>query len=139
MGLVAWFRRISDRLRARRQRLEAGRWLRWQANDMGLRVSHRDQLVVFLPWDDIAEIVAFKRDLYAFDQICVGFRTTESDEYTCIEEENPDYERVVKLTQERFPLQQKWWSAVALPPFETKWTTIWGSAPSEDKSTKRSP
>ncbi|MBI3468997.1 MAG: hypothetical protein HY000_38835 [Planctomycetes bacterium] len=86
-----------------------------------------------MPWNEIAEIVAFKRDLYAVDQICIGFRALGSDTYDCIEEENPDYERILKLIEERFRLREDWWSTVALPPFKTNWTTIWGEPPTAHK------
>src|SRR5262245_32011414 len=118
MKLVAWFRRLSAALEARLARLEVERWNRCQVDDLGLHVSHKNRCVARLPWSDIAEIVAFKQDLYTVDQICVGFRTTESDKYICIEEENPEYDRVIKLVEERFQLRQDWWSTVAFPAFE---------------------
>jgi hypothetical protein len=141
MGLTAWLQRVSNALQARRARQQADQWNIWRADDRGLHISRKGGTVVDCwAWDEIAEIVAFKRVQYVVDQICIGFRIRGADTYTCIEEENPDYERVLRLVEERFPLRAGWWGTVAVPAFETNWTTIWGESLQEEKAaSKRSP
>lgn len=77
-------------------------------------------------WDEVREIVAFKRDMLSVDLICLGFRTDDSDNWFEVDEECPGYGPLISEVERRFELTHDWWPKVAFPAFETNFTTLWG-------------
>jgi hypothetical protein len=79
-----------------------------------------------IEWTAVREIVAFKRDLFAYDEICIGFRLNEPDGYFEVWESDLGYKDLVSELPRRFPgVRQDWYGDVVQPPFATNWTTIW--------------
>jgi len=125
----SWISRLqkwnSSRLAEREQR----RWRKWEVSEDEITISkHRGPPVRF-NWNDIGEIVTFKRDLYIHDQICLGLRLKDSETYMQIEEDNPSWAEFLECLQAHFPLPENWQGEVMQPAFERKWTVLWPTSP----------
>jgi hypothetical protein len=79
-------------------------------------------------WNEVREIVAFKRDLLTVDLICLGFRVDESECCIEVDEECAGYEELATEVERRFEIESDWRSKVAFPAFETNFMTLWGEA-----------
>jgi len=121
--------KIQNLLNIRYERTDPGRLKAWQVEPEGLRVRQDDQEGGCIPWDEVAELVTFKRDFGAWDQVCVGIRQGEADDYTVLEEDNPAWDQVLAELEARFPLPEHWLEVVVEPPFECNWTSLWGHPP----------
>ncbi len=82
-----------------------------------------DQCAVL--WADVRAIVAFKRDLFGVDVICLEFRVGESECWLEIDEECTGYNELVTEIERRFEIERDWWSKVAFPAFDTNRMTLW--------------
>ncbi len=120
--------KLQSLLNIRYERRDPGQLKTWRVEPGGLRVRQGD-LEDFIPWDDVAELVTFKRDYGASDQVCVGFRRGQADAYTVLEEDNRAWDPVLAEVEARFPLPEHWFEDVVEPPFECNWTTLWGDPP----------
>jgi hypothetical protein len=128
MNPFAPLTRIQKLLNIRTERRDPRRLKVWTVEEAGLRVR-QDAAETFIPWDQVSELVAFKRDYGFTDQVCLGFRQGRSDAYTVLEEDNPAWETVLAATEARFPLPGRWLDEVMEPPFACNWTCLWGQAP----------
>ena len=77
-------------------------------------------------WNEVREIVAFKRGLLTVDLICLGFRVDESECCIEIDEQCEGYEELATEVERRFEIESGWRSKVAFPAFETSFRTLWG-------------
>ena len=84
---------------------------------------------IALRWADVAEIVAYKRDLLTTDHVCVGFRRHGTNDLIETDEELPGFDALMAAVASRFSLPENWWSDVAFPAFATNMTRIWSIAP----------
>ena len=132
--VVGELSKVPNLLNIRYERRDPGHLKAWRVESSGLRVRLGDAEVIFLPWDEVSELVTFKRDYGASDQVCLGFRRGEADAYTVLEEDNPDWPGVLAEVEARFPLPAHWLEAVTDPPFECNWTTLWGEPPARLQS-----
>jgi hypothetical protein len=73
-----------------------------------------------LGWADIDKVVAYKRDCYLVDQICLEFLTVAGDSVMITEETNDWKELACALPKflPGFPVFEAWFSNIAFPPFE---------------------
>ena len=126
--MISILRRFTDKIRRRQDESVATRFLVWKVEGAGLRVLGDDVERVFLSWHEIAEIVAYKRDLYTVDQVCVAFRVRGAEDFFALEEDNPSWEVVLAATNERFDLLDGWFAEVDRDAFQTNWKTIWGNS-----------
>jgi len=95
----------------------------------GFKVLRDGKLDFQIEWSELTGIAAFKRDLFTVDEICLAFRTRDLD-YLCVSEEAAGYKHLEAEIQRRFPDHDpQWWQKVAFPPFEYRWTVVWGDAP----------
>lgn len=62
----------------------------------GFCVAVADKVVLHIEWASVREVVAFKEDLFAYDEICVGFRTDDSDCYSRVTEEFVCYAELIQ-------------------------------------------
>lgn len=93
----------------------------------GFSVTEGGKVVLHIQWASVGEVVAFKEDLFAYDEICVGFRIDASDSYQRVTEEFICYEELLQELPRRFPgIRTDWFSDVAFPAFVPNWTTLWG-------------
>ena len=54
-------------------------------------------------WADVKQIFAFKRDIFAYDLICLGFRLSDDGDYWEIGEDMAGYENVPAVMERAFP------------------------------------
>ena len=78
-------------------------------------------------WADVVMVMAFKRDLFTYDLICLAMDLTDGT-WVEVDEEMEGF----KELQETLPrvlrgLDADWWGKVAFPAFATNATTIWRS------------
>jgi hypothetical protein len=100
-----------------------------QLKSDGFVMRRDDRIIAELRWDDIGEIVAFKRDLIGVDLICLEFRLkSQRDIVFEANEEVPGYDLLVKELERVFPTMDRgWWEAVAKPAFSKNTTVIYKS------------
>ncbi len=106
----------------------AAQFPRVTTTESGFRLAGGCHEPLNTAWEDVVEIVAFKRDNWAYDVICLGFRLVGTEEFIEIAEDFPGYENFLKVVESRFTLAEDWWQNVAFPAFQTNWSTIWASS-----------
>lgn len=78
-------------------------------------------------WADVKEIFAFKRDLFGYDLICIGFRVSDDGTWWEIDEKMGGYVGLMSVAESAFPgIRTDWFWEVAVPAFVTNLTTLWG-------------
>ncbi len=83
-----------------------------------------------LPWNEVEEVHAFKRDLFATDLICLAFKRIEKEEYYELHEEMAGYHDLIEGLPAHLPgFTLQWFSEVAFPAFETNHRIIWKRPP----------
>ncbi|MBZ5615254.1 MAG: hypothetical protein LAO23_14695 [Acidobacteriia bacterium] len=79
-----------------------------------------------LAWDEVDTVLAYKRDLYTVDLICLGFVTPERT--IEVHEEMQGWSQLVEQLPSRLrgmPPFSGWWESVAKPPFAPSVTTLY--------------
>lgn len=93
---------------------------------VGYSVETSGNVVSEVRWSDVEEVFAFKRDLFSFDLICLGFRTADHHTICEVDEEFTGYKKLVDELKSRFPgLKTDWFAEVAFPAFKTNQTILW--------------
>lgn len=93
----------------------------------GFSVTEGDNVVLHIEWASVLEVVAFKEDLFGYDEVCVGFRTGDSASYPRVTEAFVCFQDLLLELPRRFPgIRTNWFSDVAFPAFVPNWTTLWG-------------
>lgn len=80
-------------------------------------------------WNQVTNVFAYKRDCFAVDQICLVIEASDLNRYVEVREDDEGYEHVIEQLPQRldgFPTREEWWQRVALPPFESQWTLLYG-------------
>jgi hypothetical protein len=123
-GPRAWLERL--RAASRRRRAESVR-----ADREGVRVhDQRGPTRGTLAWADLAEIIAFKRDRWSVDDICLGFRTRNTERWLVADEEMQGWDALQEALRDRFGLDYPgWYAAVVQPPFAPNRTVLWSAQP----------
>jgi hypothetical protein len=86
-----------------------------------------------LRWNEVEEVHAYKRDLFATDLICLAFKKSGQEEYYQIHEEMAGYHDLFEVLPSRLPnFTLDWVFTVAIPAFETNHQIIWKR--SQDKA-----
>ena len=137
--MISWLSRIKEWNSDRLADLEARRWRKWEVSDTGISVSRYQTPTVHFSWNDIEEIVAFKRDLYIHDQICLGISIKGQDTFIPLEEDNACWPAVVQVLEEHFTLPENWQELVMQPPFGAEWTLLWPNPSFNPDPRKRGP
>jgi hypothetical protein len=84
----------------------------------------RGVMVGQVRWEDVFEIVAFKRNLFVVDLVCFAFNT--ADQSFEVNEDMEGFPKLEERLRERFPtFDAKWWEKVIKPAFATNMTTIY--------------
>ncbi len=98
--------------------------------DDGFAVD-RDEVEIFrVRWEEVLEIVTFKRDLLTTDCVCLAFRCSERNVYSEVNEEIPGFAQLIDELPYRFAaIDSEWFNKVTQPPFATSFTRLHGSAP----------
>ena len=93
----------------------------------GFDVKESGKIVAEVSWVDVREIFAFKRDMFTYDLICLGFRIDDEGNYWEVNEDFVGYDKLRTEFAERFAgICADWFEVVAFPAFATNRTTIWG-------------
>jgi hypothetical protein len=75
----------------------------------------------------VLEVFAYKEDLFSFDVLCFGFRTSGDGSFWTVGEDYDGYQELLVQLPLRFPgIRTDWFSEVAFPAFATNRTTLWG-------------
>src|ERR1041385_444514 len=91
-----------------------------------------------LPWSEVEEVHAYKRDLFATDLICLAFKRSGKDEYYEVHEEMAGYHDLLQVLPSRLPeFSSEWFPAVAFPAFKTNHQIIWKRSPNPPPHTQR--
>jgi hypothetical protein len=93
-----------------------------------VRVAHPKSGVAEVPWNAITRLVAFKRDVFIVDLICLQLTYGERGQQKCLEvhEEMLGFQNLIDALPSRFPLRdENWWYKVAFPAFVPNATTLW--------------
>jgi len=82
--------------------------------------------LAFMRWSEVESVLAYKRDVWAFDLICLRFSTAKS-EFEANEEMAGWSDLVEVLPQflPGLPSFADWWGRVAQPPFAPCVTTLY--------------
>ena len=102
-------------------------------NEEGFEVrwaDHRSDVVEAFDWQEIATIIAFKRDCFALDLICLAIGNATSA--TEINEGDAGWEEFIQTLERRLPgssPRETWLRAVAQPPFATNQTVVYRKKP----------
>jgi hypothetical protein len=81
---------------------------------------------LFMPWSQVARAVAFKRDQYVVDRICIVFELSNTQAME-INEDMQGWERLVEQLPTHLPgtlVYTEWFGEVAFPAFKTNEKTI---------------
>ncbi|MBC8355684.1 MAG: hypothetical protein H8E66_27210 [Planctomycetes bacterium] len=89
------------------------------------KLTRGDHEELEVNWDSIVEIIAFKRDMFGYDVICLCFRVSENDDFIEVAEDFPGHSAFIQELTSRFALAENWWNDVAFPAFATNASTIW--------------
>jgi hypothetical protein len=96
----------------------------------GFSLYRGDREVFSVSWEDVREIVAFKRDLITADCVCLAFRTSDEDVYFEVNEEIDGFVLLTDEMMSHFPnIHHDWFGSVPQPPFATNWTRLHGEPP----------
>jgi hypothetical protein len=114
--------------------------LHWKRPVISVRLSD-DTVTLFegdrpgteFAWNDVCEVVTFKRDLGIYDDICLGFRIDER--WIEISEEIEGWGALTSALRVRFPtIPDDWYGAVMLPPFAKCYRVLYGRSVTERPS-----
>jgi hypothetical protein len=95
-----------------------------QLTEDGVSIHHRRRPVISFRWQDVGEIVTFKRDFFTWDDIRLAFHIT--DGWVEMSEQWDRWTDVCMEMARRFPtIPERWYFEVMLPPFETCYRTLY--------------
>jgi len=85
-----------------------------------------DETVAMIAWPAIESVAAFKRDVFAYDLICLAI--TKSDGLTHeVNEQMIGWDKLIAALPQNlpsFPAFEDWFHRVAIPAFKTNWTVL---------------
>lgn len=98
------------------------------ADSRGLKIKTSAGESAELPWREIAEVHAFKKDLETTDLICLAFKKCGREEYCEIHEEMAGYYDSLQAAEKYLPgFTLNWILDTAFPAFATNHKVIWKS------------
>ena len=124
--MLAWLHRYLERVRERR--IPYSDRFGVEMTQEGFRIIEKKtkQVLEELCWSDVVEIWTWKRDYFAYDQICLVFTVTSRQKMIEIEEGFDGFVDVMTGLCEQFPgIPETWYSDVMLPAFATKETLLY--------------
>ena len=95
----------------------------------GFSVVPHEKPATRVLWNEIHEVFAFKQDLFAVDQICLGFRIDDTGHYVWIGEDDGGFKDFRAEVERRFPeIDAGWFGKVVQPPFRENRMSLWKRA-----------
>lgn len=98
------------------------------ADTFGFDVYNETMVSILrIEWNELIEIIAYKQDLFSYDEVWFGFRTKNIDEYYHVNEETKGfYEFAKSLPKFLNSFDADWSKKVFSPAFERNQQTIYG-------------
>ena len=97
----------------------------------GLKVSwltiENESGTTEIVWSDVGQILAFKRDCFAYDKICLAIGLNDDTAFE-INENMDGWEELIKKLPDYLPgckAMEEWWLDIQTPAFELNLTTIY--------------
>jgi len=100
--------------------------IRSSENGLSLFVTSHEERSDLLRWSDVESVLAYKRDVFAHDLICLRFSTAEGT--LEVDEEMQGWPHLVEILPEFLPGTPSfadWWERVAQPPFAPSIITLY--------------
>jgi hypothetical protein len=97
--------------------------------ETGFRLRSMDQptdVERFFDWQGVTTMIAYKRDCFAYDMICLAI--ADASIAVEIREEDDGWDAFIRAAEKNLPGSvpvDTWWPAVAQPPFATNTTTVY--------------
>ena len=137
--LAMWLRAVLLRLRFNRRHAAHPGFLKVSAHDVELtryRMSEGSigvEPVWTFRWENVIRILAFKRDLFAIDQICLVFGLSDDTSVETNEEMIGFAQLIQELPRRFVGMDREWFDKVAQPPFESRPTVgVAGAGPAHE-------
>ena len=136
MPSLKWLRSRINGIRQARAKPIA--FVQWDANGLNLTVQKggRELQNLRLAWDRVTGVFAYKRDCFTIDQICLAIGSDELEQWIEVTEDDAGYKKLLEQLPTHlagFPTRDEWWQSVALPPFKTQRTQLYGRKTSEGR------
>ena len=100
-------------------------------DDEGINQTDSDgceQIINHIAWAEVAKVLAYKRDCYAYDLICIAIADVDDVIRIELDEHSDGYQPLMDALPNNLPgclAPKEWWDRVAQPPFETNWTELY--------------
>ncbi len=94
-------------------------------DDAGFAIVPYEKPPVAVRWTDVREVFAMKRDLFAIDEICLGFTLDEAGGYVRTGEDDGGFLAFRTEVERRFKIDPTWFGRIVQPPFAENRTTLW--------------
>ena len=94
----------------------------------GLTQTSKSGNQIRLNWDEITSVYAYKRDCFTVDQIRLLIANDDMRLYVEVTEDDSCFHGLISNLPcylPGCPSIDHWFMSVALPPFETRWTTVY--------------
>jgi hypothetical protein len=98
-----------------------------------LHDRRRSRLLWSVGWNELDEIVAFKRDMLAVDDVCLGFRVRGESRFRVCDEEIAGWDDVNEALATRSGIRyDEWFARIVQPPFAANSTVLWRRDPTAE-------
>jgi hypothetical protein len=115
--------KLLEKIRDRMSGKTLKRDVRFDAE--GFAVVPYEKPPVSVQWADVREVFALKHDLFATDEICLGFTIDESGGYVWVGEDDGGFGTFRMEVERRFAFDPTWFGRIVQPAFVEKRTTLW--------------
>ncbi len=97
--------------------------------EKGFELIAKGEVVSALNWDDVDEIVAFKRDLLTTDLLCLDLHSAKDGLWHLVHEEGEGFEEFLSVLEVKFDVPRPgWWDKVVKPAFKENRTVLYKKA-----------
>lgn len=122
----SWPKRLTARFRAARVGVPRA-LIRFDGIGMNVTAWHADgsESKTELKWNEVNGVVAYKRDCYTIDLVCMGFATPEGA--VEVNEDMDGWAALIDAVPRLLPgttSKENWWDNVTQPPFAANPTTL---------------
>lgn len=94
-------------------------------DDRGFAIVPYEAPEYFVEWLEVREVFGFKHDLFSVDEVCLGFRLDDADQYIWASEEDVGFKDFRSEVERRFQIEPEWFGKVAFPAFQENRTSLW--------------
>jgi hypothetical protein len=95
-------------------------------DDEGFSISNSGKVATKYRWDEVGQIVGFKRDHGMYDEICLQIDIRCRVGVLELSEEFGGFDKFIKAMEEHLPgIPRDWWQQLAFPVFAENGTIIY--------------